>query len=1235
MKFTIAQANLDNAYVGTSSAIANQTYTGKGLEPAIPIVAKFANSGSADIIPASDYKLVYNNNTNAGNDTAKVTIVPNSANLKGNSNNSPAGVVNFTIEPADMSKVTVKQKADIPVKTTIDTDNFLTFFDVTYLDNTLVKTTDFSVTVEESEQANINKIGTTAKIKLTGAGNYSGTKEIEVKAVAKPLAAAYASTQIFEYTGKAIKPSISEFTNNSNPDNEEYVIKEKATTSKISGKDILLSGTYANNVNAGTAKAEIRGTNDYAGGASVVEYTINPYNLSDGNHKDKAVVTGLKAGYYSVGSEIKGATVQLVDSTDTTKVKATLSSADYTLKAKTIAGGKLTEVTVVGKGNYKNTIDATVDVETDIINLEKATVTGKIPAGLSPYNEAALKKCIEVKFGTDVIDASQYEVTNIRKSTESVALGTKFTFDVTATAGKQTTLTKKDVEITVTKADITSLKDQFAVADGTYTGAANETAVTYTPIAGVTNLVLDKDYTLAYSNNINAGNKTAKVTITGKGNYEGSFDLEFSIGKATLNPSTDYEIVLPSAKAREYTGKPEDLSALISLKAKEGKKFVFKSSDYVVTKVAGQDTEVNVGDTIDYKITIKNNANYADDSIDASYVITQKKVTDAVVTLDKTTVENGEHNSIVETVKLGDKTLVKNADYTVSFDGVLNKATSSLTASEKKPYVIITFTGNYTGTVKVPFTVVNKSVDLSKILIAAPANLEYDATSKSAQINNQNAVPTNQFEISYEKDGKPIVPANVKDVGTYKATVVGKGAYAGSVGNSVEFTIKPFEISDVQWKAMSFTLNNATYAGSKTEAPTINSVSWGTPDFGASVNSNITGAVAATDFEVVEFEKEWDVDSNSTGTGIKAKVAVKAGANICYKGAAKEATFTFDPMAITTDNINDFYEIKEQTYDGTALEPEVSVKPGCDVSADWVTVESYSSNVNISSRSAYATVIVSVPATVKKYKTTGTVKGEIFFSIKAASIETATVEGIEDAEYTGKAIKQNVEVTTADGLVLTLGKDYKVTYANNVNPGTATVTISGMGNYTGEIVKTFKITKKETPVVKVDISKAKVSGLKTVTYNGKAFKPAVKVVVNGKTLVLNKDYKVAYSNNIKPGTAKVVITGIGSYKGTVTKTFVIKKAAQSITKAVVKKTFKASSLKKKAAKFKINAKAKGKITYKKTSGSKNITVSKSGTVTVKKGTKKGTYTIKVKITAAATSNFNKATVTKTIKVVVK
>lgn len=79
----------------------------------------------------------------------------------------------------------------------------------------------------------------------------------------------------------------------------------------------------------------------------------------------------------------------------------------------------------------------------------------------------------------------------------------------------------------------------------------------------------------------------------------------------------------------------------------------------------------------------------------------------------------------------------------------------------------------------------------------------------------------------------------------------------------------------------------------------------------------------------------------------------------------------------------------------------------------------------------------------------------------------------------------------------------------------------------------------------VDISKAKVASISNQTFSGKEKKPSVKVTYNGKTLVKAKDYKVAYSNNKNIGTAKVTITGIGSYKGKVTKTFkiIVKKNA--------------------------------------------------------------------------------------------
>ena len=53
-----------------------------------------------------------------------------------------------------------------------------------------------------------------------------------------------------------------------------------------------------------------------------------------------------------------------------------------------------------------------------------------------------------------------------------------------------------------------------------------------------------------------------------------------------------------------------------------------------------------------------------------------------------------------------------------------------------------------------------------------------------------------------------------------------------------------------------------------------------------------------------------------------------------------------------------------------------------------------------------------------------------------------TIDGTEFA-YTGEAIEPAITVTV-DGKVLTAGKDYSVAYTNNVAPGTATVTVTGI-----------------------------------------------------------------------------------------------------------------------------------------------------------------------------------------------
>ncbi len=74
---------------------------------------------------------------------------------------------------------------------------------------------------------------------------------------------------------------------------------------------------------------------------------------------------------------------------------------------------------------------------------------------------------------------------------------------------------------------------------------------------------------------------------------------------------------------------------------------------------------------------------------------------------------------------------------------------------------------------------------------------------------------------------------------------------------------------------------------------------------------------------------------------------------------------------------------------------------------------------------------------------------------------------------------------------------------------------------------------------KTDISKAVIKTIPTQYYKGKALTPAVTVTYGGKGLVKDKDYKAVYSNNKNIGTAKVVISGIGNYTGSVTKTFKI------------------------------------------------------------------------------------------------
>ena len=202
--------------------------------------------------------------------------------------------------------------------------------------------------------------------------------------------------------------------------------------------------------------------------------------------------------------------------------------------------------------------------------------------------------------------------------------------------------------------------------------------------------------------------------------------------------------------------------------------------------------------------------------------------------------------------------------------------------------------------------------------------------------------------------------------------------------------------------------------------------------------------------------------------------------------------------------------------------------------------------------------------------------------------ESFLTSTIKDYTYTGRAITQSIKLLDGDKLLVN-GVDYSVKYMNNINAGTATVVIVGKGIYEDSIVRQYKIARKAVKSPTVTLSKTK------YVYTGSAFKPSV-AVKNGNTkLTVNKDYKITYSNNIKPGKATVKVSFINNYSGSATKNF-------TITPAQVK-----------------GQKQSG-------FGTKNVTItwnkvaSVSGYEVYRSSKKTGTYT-KVKTIAGSTNKF--------------
>ena len=263
---------------------------------------------------------------------------------------------------------------------------------------------------------------------------------------------------------------------------------------------------------------------------------------------------------------------------------------------------------------------------------------------------------------------------------------------------------------------------------------------------------------------------------------------------------------------------------------------------------------------------------------------------------------------------------------------------------------------------------------------------------------------------------------------------------------------------------------------------------------------------------------------NNTNVG-EASIIIK-GIGL-YTGTVTK-TFNIKSPEIKKTDINtlNFTPVENQTYLGFKITPNVELKDNNTTlkkNTDYTLT--YYNNIDVGEAYIDVNGIGNYAGTKK-----------ISFDILPKDISFTTISDITPIKYTGTPITPSIQITDGSSN-LVLNKDYKINYSNNTNIGTASIQITGIGNYTNLVIKEFQIEAQEKVITTKNISTLNISDISNKTYTGKVITPEVLIYDNSTLLIKDIDYTLSYSNNLNIGTGNITITGIGNYTGLITKTF--------------------------------------------------------------------------------------------------
>ena len=593
-------------------------------------------------------------------------------------------------------------------------------------------------------------------------------------------------------------------------------------------------------------------------------------------------------------------------------------------------------------------------------------------------------------------------------------------------------------------------------ADSKYDGKVHENKPTVKDNKTDKSLVEGTDYTLAYKGDTtNVG--TVTVTITGIGNYTGSHDVTYQITKRTVKLTSESD-------SKTYDGTPlvkHDVTV-----SEDG----FADGEGATYSYTGTQTDAGSSEnTFTYALNEGTLAsNYEITTVNGTLTVEAVK-TEVKVEITGHT-DTVTYDGQVHSVSGYDVTNISNklySDTAISFTGtavvsriVAGTSYMGLTAAQfsntSANFTNVTFVV-HDGWLKVdPKSIIPDGPDTpdekkTGIEVTKPADSKYDGN-----------VHENKPEVKDTKTGATLVEdtdytlsykGDTTNAGTVTVTITGAGNYTGS--HNVEYQITKRNV----------TLTSATASKVYDKTPLTNSnITIGGDGFakleGASYN--VTGSQTNVGDSDNEFTYKLNVDTKASNYNIEVKfgklyITTQDGQVIVVITGHKK-TYDYDGTEKTVDG----YDVSI-TEGSTYAETDFTFNGNAEVKA--TEANTYPMGLKASdftnNNTNYSSVMFVVNDGLLVIKPKSIIPdGPDTPDEKKTGIE---VTDPDDSIYDGLPHVNPLTVTdTKTGTTLVKDTDYTLSYSEDViNVGTVDVTVNGIGNYTGEFKKSYKITPRE------------------------------------------------------------------------------------------------------------------------------------------------------------------------------